>query len=152
VGLSVGVLVEGDRPVMRRRFALLWTMVVLGAALALPATTAAGSSGYSYKWVYNYCSGNQVNAKIKNIAAGWTNADGLTVESKAQRKTSSGWQTVYTWARADYAFAANVQKHVLTVWRTYNGNDSYYFRIWFRLRAWDGDYILAQKVLTSVKC
>jgi ABC-type transport system involved in multi-copper enzyme maturation permease subunit len=136
---------------MRKRLALLWTMAVLGAALALPATTVA-ASGYSYKTIYNYCNGNQVNIKIKNIAAGWTPADGLTVESKAQRQTSSGWQTVYTWARADYAFATNGVKHTLTVWRSYNGNSSYYFRIWLRLRAWDGNYILASKVLTSVKC
>ena len=137
---------------MRRRFAMLWTMAVLGAALALPATTAAGGSGYSYKVPYNYCNGYQVNMKVKAIAAGWTSADGITIESKAQRKTGSGWQTVYTWNRADYAFFTNGSKHSLTAWRSYNGNSSYYFRLWFRLRVWDGNYILAQKVLTSVKC
>jgi hypothetical protein len=137
---------------MRKRFALLWTLAVLGAALALPATTAAGGGGFSYKVVYNYCNHYQVNVKVKNIAAGYTNADGLTVESKAQRKTNRGWQTVYNWNRADYAFPTNGQKHVLTVWRQYNGNQSYFFRIWLRLRAWDGNNILAQKVLTSVKC
>ena len=137
---------------MRRRFAMLWTMAVLGAALALPATTAAGGGGYTYKILYNYCNGYQPNMKVKAIAAGWTPADGITIESKAQRKTSSGWQTVYTWQRADYAFFPNGSKHSLTAWRSYNGNSSYWFRLWFRLRVWDGNYILAQKVLTSVKC
>lgn len=126
-------------------------MVVLGVALALPASTAA-ASGYSYRVIDNYCAGYQVNFKVRNIAAGWTPADGLTIESKAQRRTGSGWRTVYTWARADYAFNANGQKHTLTATRSYNGNSSYYFRIWMRLRAWDGNYILAQKVVTSVKC
>ena len=137
---------------MRKRFALLWTLIVLGAALALPASTAAGGSGYTYRVLWNYCDGYQVNIKVKNIAAGWTPADGLTIESKAQRLTASGWQTVYTWPRADYAFNANGDKHWLTVTRWYNGNANYYFRIWLRLRAWDGDFILASQKLKSVKC
>ena len=65
---------------MRRRFALIWTLMVLGAALCLPATTAA-ASGYTYKVVYNYCDGNEVNLKMRNIAAGWTRADKLTIET-----------------------------------------------------------------------
>ena len=139
---------------MKKRLAMLWTMAVLGAALALPATTAAGGSGYSYKVLYNYCNGYQVNFKIKNIAAGWTPADGLTIESKAQRRNLGGgsWQTVYNWARADYAFFPNGAKHTLTATRSYNGNSSYWFRIWTRLRAWDGNYILAQRVVNSTKC
>ncbi len=80
---------------MRRRFALIWTLTVLGAALCLPATTAA-ASGYTYKIIYNYCDGNEVNLKMRNTAAGWTRADKLTIEAWAQRKLATGWQTVYT--------------------------------------------------------
>ena len=131
---------------------MLWTLAVLGAALALPAATAAGGGGYTYKVPYNYCNGYQVNMKVKVIAAGWTSADGLIIESKAQRRTGSGWQTVYTWPAAEYYYNANGAKHSLTAWRSYNGNSSYYFRLWFRLRVWDGGYLLAQKVLKSVAC
>ena len=136
---------------MKKRLALLWTLLALAIAVALPATTAA-ASGYSYKTIYNYCSGNQVNLKMKNIAAGWTPANALTIESWAQRHLASGWQTVYTWNTAEYDFATNGNKHSLTAWRSYNGNNSYYFRILFRLRAWDGNQLLASSTFKSVKC
>ena len=136
---------------MRKRFAMLWVVAVLGVALVLPASVAAGG-GYSYRTVYNYCSGNQVNLKMKNIAAGFTPADRLTIDSWAQRKLSGGWQTVYTWNRVNYSFNPNGSKHTLTAWRSYNGNNFYYFRILFRLRAWDGNRLLASSSFKSVKC
>jgi len=136
---------------MRRRFALLWTAMVLGAALMLPASVAA-ASGYTYKTVYNYCNGNQVNLKMKNKAAGWTPANRLTIESWAQRKLAGGWQTVYIWNDAVYNFNWNGSGHTLTAWRSYNGNNSYFFRILFRLRAWQGNNLLASSTFKSVKC
>lgn len=136
---------------MRKRFALLWTMVVLGAALALPATTAA-SGGYSATTVFNYCNGNQVNLKMKGSAAGWTSANYLTLDSWAQRKTSSGWQTVYRWNQAHYSFNANGAKHTLTGFRSYNGNNTYYFHIVFQFRAWHNNQLLANSLYKSVKC
>jgi hypothetical protein len=131
---------------------MLWTPLVLALALALPASTAAGGSGYSYRVIYNYCSGYQVNFKVKNIAAGWTPANYLTIDSWAQRKINGRWQTVYTWNQAWYSFNANGQKHTLTSNRQYNGNSSYFFRIVMRLRAWQNNNLLATKTLHSVKC
>lgn len=136
---------------MRKRFGLLFTLVVLGAALALPASTAA-ASGYSYRTVYNYCSGNQVNLKMKNIANGSTPANYLTIDSWAQRQTSSGWHTVYTWNQAYYSYNANGANHTLTAWRSYNGNNQYYFRLLFRLRAWHNNSLLASSSFKSVRC
>jgi hypothetical protein len=136
---------------MRKRLMLFWTPVVLGLAIMLPATTAA-SGGYSYKTVYNYCNGNQVNLKMKSSAAGWTNANSLTIDSWAQRKLSSGWQSVYQWNQAYYNFPINGAKHTLTAWRTYNGNNSYYFRILFQLRAWHNNTLLASSSFKSVVC
>lgn len=136
---------------MRRRLMLFWTPVVLGLALLLPATTAA-AGGFTYKTVYNYCNGNQVNLKMKNMAAGWTNANSLTIDSWAQRKLPGGWQTVYNWNQSYYNFSANGQKHTLTAWRSYNGNNSYYFRTLFRLRAWHNNNLLASSTFKSVKC
>ncbi len=136
---------------MRKRLMLFWTPVVLGLAIMLPATTAA-SGGYTYKTVYNYCSGNQVNLKMKNMAAGWTSANSLTIDSWAQRKLTSGWQTVYTWNQAYYNFPSNGAKHTLTAYRSYNGNSSYYFRIIFQLRAWHNNNVLASSLYRSVVC
>lgn len=136
---------------MRKRFALVWALAVLMLALMLPATTAA-ASGFTYQTVYNYCSGNQVNLKMKDIAAGSTNANKLSIESWAQRQLSSGWQTVYTWNTAVYKFSENGLNHTLTASRSYNGNSLYFFRILFRLGAWHGNSLLASSSFKSVKC
>lgn len=135
---------------MRKRFALLSTLVVLAAALALPASTMA-ANGYTTTTVYNYCNGYQVNLKMKASAAGWTSANKLTVDSWAQRKNGS-WQTVYHWNRAIYSFAANGARHTLTASRSYNGNSQYYFRILFTFKAWHNSQLLATSSFYSVKC
>lgn len=136
---------------MRKRFTLLWAMVVLMIAMALPAATAA-AGGYTHKTFYNYCNGNQVNLKMRAIAAGWTQANSLTIESWAQRKLGGGWQNVYVWNDVYYNFNANGVKHTLTAWRSYNGNSTYFFRIIFRLRAWHNNNLLASSTFKSVRC
>jgi hypothetical protein len=135
---------------MRKRFALLWTPVVLGLALMLPATTAA-SSGYTYKTVYNYCDGYTAKLKMKDIAAGYTPANKLSIESWAQEKYGGSWHYVYTWNTAVYKFSANGSGHYLTTWRGYNGGANL-ARIVFRLRAWHGSSLLAQSTFHSVAC
>lgn len=137
---------------MRKRLMLIWTPVVLALAIMLPATTAA-AGGYTHQTVYNYCNGNQVNLKMKAMAAGWTPANSLTVDSWAQRKLSGGWQTVYIWNQVYYNFPANSGvQHTLTAFRSYNGNNSYFFRILFRLRAWHNNSVLASSTFKSVAC
>jgi hypothetical protein len=138
---------------MRRGLMKLVVPLVVAAALIAPAAApAAAASGYSYKTVYNYCSGLQVRLKMKNIAAGYTPANKLTIESWAQRRVSGKWQTVYTWNKAVYKYAWNGKSHTLTAWRSYNANNSYWFRIVFRLRAWHNRTLLASSTFKSVKC
>ena len=139
---------------MRKRLALIWTLAVVGAALALPATTVGGNTGYSYRTVYNYCEGAQVNIKVKNIAEGFTEANKLTIDSWAQRAPakSGPWTTVYRWDRASYKFEADGQKHWLTSWRSYNGNNQAWWRVVMRLRAWHNKTQLASVDVFSVKC
>ena len=136
---------------MKKRLALIWTPLVLVLALMLPATAAA-SGGYGYKTVYNYCYGNQVNLRMKAKAAGYTNANKLSIESWAQRKVGSHWQTVYHWNKVVYRFYIDGRNHSLTSYRSYNGNNSYLFRIIFRLRAWHGKHLLASSSFHSVRC
>ncbi len=136
---------------MRKRLSLIWTLIILGAALSLPATTAA-ASGYTYKVLYNYCDGNEVNLRMRNSAAGWTPANRLTIEAWAQRKLATGWQTVYTFDTKAHNFQPNGAKHSLTVWWSYIGNNYYYFRLVFRLRVWDDSDLLVSTTYRSVKC
>lgn len=139
---------------MRRRFALLSTLVVLGVALTMPATALAAGVGYEYVVKYNYCRGADPHFKVKHIAYGFTNTNKLTNESWVERRPggSKTWTKIYTWATARYKFAINGDKHWLTSWRRYNGSNDAWYRIAFRLRAWHNRTLLAEEVLYSVKC
>ena len=139
---------------MKKRLALLWTPLVLVAAMMLPASTAA-ASGYTYKVIDNYCygsGGNSVQFKVKETAQGWTPANYETIDSFAQRKVGSNWQRVFTWNQVHYSFPANGQNHWLTLARAYNGNNTYYFRIVFNLRIWHNNQVLASKTVHSFQC
>jgi hypothetical protein len=136
---------------MRKPFALLFTPVVVALALLLPASVAA-APGFPVKTIYNYCDGQQVNLKMRITARGYTNANKLTIASWAQRKLSSGWQTVYRWDKAVYKYEKNGNKHSLTAWRSYNGTRSHKFRIVFRLRAWNNRNLLDSTLFRSVRC
>lgn len=139
---------------MRKRFALLWAMVFLGAALTLPATTAA-ASGYTYRVISNYCYGYQgdsVYFKAKVTAAGWTDANEITIDSWAQQLRNGRWQTVQTWDQYWYTFNWNGGSHWAKSSRSYVGNDTYWARIVFEVRFWDGNFLLARKTFHSRQC
>lgn len=138
---------------MRKRLLLLLTLAVSVAALALPGTAAA-ATGYEYRVRYNYCTGADPNFKVKNIAYGSTNANKLTNESWVERRPggSQTWSKIYTWPTAKYKFAIDGDKHWLTSWRTWSGDQSNWYRIVFRLRAWHNTTLLSSVVLHSVKC
>jgi hypothetical protein len=139
---------------MRKRLSLIWVLAVLGAAMALPASTAA-ANGHDYQVVYNRCNGANPEFKVKNIARGWSNANKLTNESWVEKKPGGRgqtWSKVYTWDKAQYKFKKNGDKHWLTSWRTWTGNRYNWFRIGFRLRAWNGTHLIDSVTLYSKKC
>ena len=140
---------------MRRRLAFVWTFAVVCAGLSLPATTLAGQgTGYSYKTIYSYCQGTTVQFKVKNIAEGFTDANKLTIDSWAQKAPSKSgpWTKIYTWDRAKYTYEIDGQKHWLTSWRSYHGNNTAWFQVVFRLRAWHNRTMLASVDVGSAKC
>lgn len=138
---------------MHRRLSLLLTLAFVGAGLAMPGTAAA-VDGYQYRVIYNYCDGVDPHFKVKNVAYGSTNANKLTNASWVERRPagSANWSKIYSWPVAKYKFEINGDKHWLTSWRTWNGDQSYWYRIAFRLRAWHNTTLLASEVLYSVKC
>jgi hypothetical protein len=126
-------------------------MAVLGTALAVPGTAAA-SSGYTYKVIYNYCSnGDRANMKVKEIAQGYTPANYETIDMYAQEKYGGTWHQVHHFKQLRYSFNANGQTHTLTGWSWWE-NSAYYVRLKFVLRIWQGNYVLAHKTLYSVVC
>lgn len=138
---------------MRKRLSLLLTLAIVGVALAMPAGAAA-ATGYEYRVKYNYCSGADPHFKVKNIAYGATDTNKLTNESWVERRPggSQTWTKIYTWPTAKYKFTMNGDKHWLTSWRTWEGDQSNWYRIVFRLRAWHNSTLLASEELYSVKC
>jgi hypothetical protein len=136
---------------MRKRLALLFAPVVIVTALIMPAATSAATA-YPVKTIYNYCDGNTVHLKMRITARGYTNANKLTIDSWAQRKVSTGWQTVYEWKRAVYTFEINGDRHSLTSSRSYHGTATHDFRIVFRLRALHNRNVLFSTVFRSVAC
>ncbi len=138
---------------MRKRVWLLLTMTVVVAALAMPASAAA-ATGYEYQVKYNYCQGADPHFKVRNNASGSTNANKLTNESWVERRPagSTTWSMIYSWPIAKYKFAINGDKHWLTSWRTWDGDQSNWYRIVFRVRAWHSSTLLSSEVVYSRKC
>ncbi len=139
---------------MRKRFTLLWTLVILGAALAVPASAAAAGS-YPSQVVNNYCYStgkDSVYFETKFTAKGSTPANKLTVDAWAQRWRNGAWEVVHTYARYKYGYSADGYDHWVQVWRSYVGNRFYLFRILFRLRAYQGHTVLKEKFVHSTSC
>jgi hypothetical protein len=140
---------------MHKRLWLLATLMIIGAAMCLPASAAASQGGYTAKVVYNYCQGADPHFKVKNVAHGWTNANKLTNETWVEQRLggrNQTWKKVYTWDVAKYTFNANGDKHWLTSWRTWNGDRTHWYRIGFRVRAWHNSTLLSSETIYSRKC
>jgi hypothetical protein len=89
---------------MRKRFALLWTLVVLAAALAVPATTAAASA-YQWQTLKNTCSNSGgANGYGKSVLSmrqweyGVSGVRQFRVTASAQRKQGGNWVNEYNWS------------------------------------------------------
>ena len=137
---------------MRRRLALALTFAVSAAALMLPSSAAA-ADGFDYRIAYNFCRGVDPHFKVRNLAAGWTNANKLTNETWVERRTANGaWKIIHTWDKARYTFNMNGDKHWLTSWRRWDGDRDFWYRIGFRLRAWHNSNLLSSITLYSKKC
>ena len=137
---------------MSRRVVLALTFAVSAAALLLPSSVAA-AEGFDHKVKYNFCQGVDPHFKVTNMAAGWTNANKLTIETWVERRPANGsWKIIFAWDKAKYTFAINGDKHWLTSWRTWDGDRDFWYRIGFRLRAWHNSNLLWSKTVYSVKC
>ena len=139
---------------MRKRLSLLSALLALvAAAVGMPGSVAA-ADGYEYTVRYNYCTGADPHFKVKNIAFGSTSANKLTNESWVERRPrgSASWSRIYSWPIAKYKFEINGDRHWLTSWRTWEGDEANWYRIGFRLRAWHNHTLLSSEVVYSRKC
>ena len=136
------------RNVVRHRFKLIWMTLILGAAMALPASAAA-TTGYTFSIVNQHCYGalgQNVYFRVKLTAAASTTATKLTIKSKSQYYSGGKWHTFYKWGlnqssppSIDYSY-------------THEGTNQYNWRIVSTLKAMKGKTVLAHKTLTSKAC
>ena len=138
---------------MRKRLVLLWTLLLLGSALVIPSTAAAGSA-YSYVVQQNYCDGGQPNIKVKLIKPAGLYPDKFTIDATGQHsQTGMGnWSNEsapshfqksipyqyarYTWSKAIY----------------WDPPDGRWHRIKLRMKVWKNGNVIASKTIYSVKC
>jgi hypothetical protein len=134
----------------------LSSLLVLGAALALPASTLA-TGGFNYRVVHDYCGGPlnwTAYYKVREVAAGSTAANRLTIDSwvRANDPGSSGWYRADSWPRVSTSFAVDGTSHHLTLARHAAGGIDVAVKIVFKLRAWHNSTLLWSKKVVSVAC
>ena len=79
---------------MRKRFTLLWAMVILGVAMVLPATTAAATYG-NIVFKSGYCTGSTVHATFKLTKYSGFFATQLSMTVKGQGFHAGKWRNEY---------------------------------------------------------
>ena len=148
---------------MRRRITLLGVLVILAAALAAPATTAAASvqlSGYKFTIKSDRCTGptyETISFKVKETAAGWTAANYMTIDSWAEEFSHGAWHTFYVWPEQHKSFAPNGASHSLTSSRSF-GDPPHSVKIAMQLQIWKSGTptkpatLLSHKVFISGTC
>ena len=136
---------------MRKRFVLLWTVVVLVLALMVPATTAAATFGRIAS-TNTYCTGaNTVHATFKLTKYSGFYATKLSMTIKGQGYYGGRWHTELN--IGTYSARAN----------TYGGyyfKDSFYFypghsgkhRILATGKIWNGGHLVASGSTHSLSC
>lgn len=137
---------------MRKRLVLVWTLLLLGSALALPASAAAAD--YKYDILQNYCDGGQPNIKVKLIKPPGLYPDRFTIDATGQHsQTGNGnWSNESTTSH----FSKNVpQQYARWTWSKslyWDPPDGRWHRIKLRLKAWDNGGVVASTTIYSVKC
>lgn len=136
---------------MRKRFALLWAIAILGIALVLPASTSAASYG-KITFQGGSCSGaNTVHATFKLLKYSGFHATRLSMTVKGQGYYNGGWHNEY-----------NVGTYFVNI----NTNGGYYYKDTFffkpghsgshRILAigkiWNGSHLVASGKAHSGYC
>ena len=137
---------------MRKRFAMLWTIVVLGLALMLPASTAASSYGSIYS-TNTWCTsgGNRVNGTFNLHKYSGFYATKLQMTAYGQHHYNGSWHNVYligTWSK--YVYTSGQANFKYTFW--YNDHAYGSERINVVAKIKNGSYTVAKGKAHSGYC
>jgi hypothetical protein len=137
---------------MRKRLAMFWTLVVLGLALMLPASTAAASYG-NITNTNTWCTsgGNRVNATFNLHKYSGFYATKLQMTAYGQIYSGGKWHSVYnigTWWKNISTYGVANFKY--TFW--YNDAEPGSDRVYVVAKIMDGGSTLATGHKASAFC
>jgi hypothetical protein len=142
---------------MRKRLALLFTLVVTALALALPATTAAATPG-SFKVTSESCGrNNTVHATFKITKYAGYYGTKMVILAKGQVYKSTGWKTISTskytaWINSGYgSYAAYTASRSFT-FKSAWGAAGYGQRIQATGTIWNGGRAIGKATVNSGYC
>lgn len=136
---------------MRKRLAFIWTPLVLGLALMLPATTTATSYG-QVSYSNFYCSGsNTVNATFKVHKYAGTYATRITMKLTGQGWHSGAWHAEYNFGTFSRTVNTSGQANFIrTAW--FAPAHSGKHRIVMVGKIWNGGYLVATGNIRTPGC
>jgi hypothetical protein len=119
--------------------ALISSVLALVALVALPGSVLA-TGGYDCGVVHDYCGGTYNRTafyKVREIAAGTTSANKLTIDSSIQARDPGHphWYTLYTWPRVSTTFTPDGTYHRLSLARKAAGGVDVQVRLVIKLKA-----------------
>ena len=136
---------------MRKRLAFLWTPLVMGLALMLPATTTATSYG-QITYSNFYCSGsNTVNATFKLHKDSGFYATRLTLTMTGQGYHNGAWHNEYNIGTVSKTVnTSGTANFTRVVW--YTPGHSGKHRLHVVGKFWNGSYLIAKGSVNSPSC
>ena len=145
---------------MRKR-SLMFLPIVVMLALALPGTTLAGGSDFTYNVQKNTCttSGGDYGYgwqyfKVKLTEWGNSGANKFTFTGKAQHKSlgSSRWYTDWNYGTFTWWFNDDGSNNWYERWYTFDPNDFAWHRVKVTLKVWHNNILLAKRTLLGKTC
>jgi hypothetical protein len=135
---------------MRKRFGLLWTLVILSLAMMLPATTAASSLG-SIQTLESWCKGTTVHVVFEVVKNANHYADTFTLKATGQGSNGGRWYNAgsknYSYTIDDPWARAYFDKQL-----TFNSAYYAYSRIQGTARFYAGGSLVGTAKIASVYC
>jgi hypothetical protein len=136
---------------MRKRWAFLWTPLVLGMALMFPATTTATSLG-QVSYSNFHCSGaNTVNATFKNKKYVGPYATKLTMTITGQGYYNGAWHNEYNIGTASRTINTGGQASFSRVAYFTPGHSGKH-RMVMLGKIWDGATVIASGTIRTPAC
>ncbi len=139
---------------MRRRVGFVGVLGLLALGLIAPPVVSAGGEDYSYRVMANYCDGDEPVIRVRLIKHAGIYASRFQIVAQGQHKNLSGgsWRN----QASSTTFSKNIpngsDRFTWTKGITWNPPDGNWHRIKLRLKAYEGNTLVAVETVFSVRC